>query len=473
MKGPDEIPAHIKAMVPVRNDMAIATFLKSRLGDQVKSLLETTDHKRVKGKPVKKPLDMFERLCPRSIRGYTLAHYYEGSVLLRYDGPVNPDGSTVIRIKDYAVSFSGMGSDALPHFRTPCTMYAFTCQEYSNYSEHHLAGALSSMATHKAYRDADKEMQNAQRDQGGLPHASFDFGPNTLNCKKTQVALKTQSVKDTRYHYNNPDFMASTYRVYGDPLWPPFEKRQEDMCQLEIERRQQAPPPAPNMNNLWEGIIYIPGENCKRMGLPIYNRELAWELHKEKIQRERRKTEQEEEKQLPVFGEAMDTAEDEPLENFEGTTSEYWGNTRDDLLARCWYALPPNHILAWPLATSDSHRKQMGVREVQNWHIYTDGGKTTHLFCYLVPDTTMRGLMTEYNLRWSDRVDVRPFGDFGVTVAPLNNISQPHVIDRVRLECRIHFAMVAWNDPPADRPIIAPCLHPQMPGIMAFKQTPF
>lgn len=322
MKGSnvDDIPAHIKAMVPVRDDMAIATFIKSRLGDQVKSLLESTDHKRVKGKPVKKPLDMFERLCPRSVRGYTLAHYYEGSVLLRYDGPVNPDGSTVIHIGNCSVSFSGVSP---PPFSTPCTMYAFTCQEYSNYSEYHLAGALSSMATHKAYRDADKEMQNAQRDQGGLPHASFDFGPNTLNCKKTQVALKTQSVKDIRYHYNNPDFMASTYRVYGDPLWPPFEKRQEDLCQLEIERRQ-APAPAPNMNNLWEGIIYIPGENCKRMGLPVYNRELAWELHKEKIQRERRKIEEEEEKQLPVFGEAMDTAEDE---NIEGKRTKRKGRT--------------------------------------------------------------------------------------------------------------------------------------------------
>lgn len=407
---------------------------------------------------------------------FIIISYHDGSVLLRYDGPVNPDGSVQMTLRHHAVSYTGFTPPK--DLNAKCTMYAFTCQEYSNYSEHHLSGALNTMATHKAYRDADKEMQNAQKDQGGLPHASFDFSPGTLNCKKTQVALKTQSVRkesvDIRYHYNNPDFMASTCRVFGDPLWPPFEKRPEDCCALEQQRRVDRPPPV--HNNLWEGIIYIPGDECKRLGLQIYNEALAWELHKETIRRGRRaleeKPKEEEEEEVPSFGETpMETDEDEHVEeNFEGTKSAYW-DVRDDLKTRCWYAIPPQHVLAWPLKTSDAHRKQMGLGEVQGWHVNT--ANSSHLFCYLVPDTVLRGLMTEYNLRWSDRVDARPFGDFGITLAPLNNISQPHVIERVRLECRVHFALVAWDDPPPDRPVIAPCLHPQLTGIMSFKETPF
>lgn len=112
----------------------------------------------------------------------------------------------------------------------------------------------------------------------------------------------------------------------------------------------------------------------------------------------------------------------------------------------------------------------MGL-QVQNWHV--DTREKSYLFCYLVPDTALRGMMTEYNLRWADRVDVRPFGDFGITLAPINNISQPHTIPRVQLEVKIHMSYIVWNDPPPERPVIAPVLHPQMPGILNFVQTPF
>lgn len=72
MKSAPGVPPHIQAMIPVRDDTAIAQFLKSKLGDSVKSLLVSTG-RTYKGKPVRVPLDMFERLCPKGVRGYTLA----------------------------------------------------------------------------------------------------------------------------------------------------------------------------------------------------------------------------------------------------------------------------------------------------------------------------------------------------------------------------------------------------------------
>lgn len=325
MKGGGySLPVHLKTRVPVRDDVAIAAFLKSKFGNDCKTLLQPSGHKRVKGQPEKVPLDMFERLAPDAVRGYTLTHAHEGSVLLRYDGPVNPDGSIQMTFREHAVSFAGIKP---PHPTQPCTVYAFAVQEYSNHSSEHLSGALNVMPTHVAYRDADKEMQKAQQDQGGLAHASFDFAPNTTGMKRAQVALKTQSVNDVRYHYNNPDFMASTYRVYGDPLWPPsaFEKLPEDRCQEEAAHVARCPEPPAALNNLWKGIVYIPSSECKRMGLPIYDENLNWELHKEKIRQDRRMNASDAESAAapPVFGapEPMDTGEeDEADENFQGTT---------------------------------------------------------------------------------------------------------------------------------------------------------
>lgn len=472
MKGvppPDEIPLKIRALMPERDDKLIAGFFKQTL--KAPQLLEKTT-KKVKGNFLTIPKDIWTNVYPKCIRGHALANYYQGSALLRYEGPVNPDGSTCISFRNHAVAFKGDWTN--PNMNNACSLYAFQVVEYTNNSPYHLSGALNIMNDHVAYRDADKEMINAQAAVGGLAHASFDFTAQTSACKKNQVGLKIQYVKRTheiRYHYNNPAFMASTYRVVGDPLWCPLDKREEDCCRMELEHRRNVPQPSDDQNSLWNGIIYIPGEECKRMGLQLYNAQLAWEMHKQYMKEQRKQVDAEE--SLPKFGEEepMDTKEDEEDSDneYQGTTSNFLG-TLDDLQVRCWFALPPNHVLSWPCNTSENHREQMKLK-VFNWNVYTKD--QTHLFCYLVPDTVLRGMMTEYNIRWANRVDVRPFGDLGIRVAPVNSLSQPTPIDRVQLEIQVHFSVVAWDNPPTDRPLIAPILHHDMPTIMEFRQTPF
>lgn len=296
------LPHHIQALVPVRDDALVAGFLKQALGDGVKTLLETSEHNKVRGKPVKTPRSMFN--LSRSVFGYSLATYKTSSITLRYEGPVEPNGTTQMTIRQHAVHMMG---DKCPSMDARVTPYAFQVVEYTQHTaEHHLAGAYNVMATHKAYRDADKETQNAQAAAGGLPHASFAFEPGKHD-KKPQVGLKTQFVKrgqdknavTIKYHYNNPDFMASTARVFGDPLWSPY-KLPQDLSQAEVEHRKRVPQPPDHLNNLWEGIIYISSDECKRLGLAIWNAELAWEMHKLHLNGTEEK--KDEEDSVPQFG---------------------------------------------------------------------------------------------------------------------------------------------------------------------------
>jgi len=309
------------------------------------------------------------------------------------------------------------------------------------------------METYKAYTGVDKEKADLQESIGGLRHASLAFKANTKE-ERDQHVLHIQHIDDRggfgriNFHYSNPEFMVMTRLLNPE-------------------------------GNLKDGLVQIPAEVCEEAGYELYDEELALEMHlKEKREREKiiqSKMPEKEEEEEQDGAEAMDTSEQE-ISDKERAASVYL-NVPEDQKIRTWYAMPYDHVLSWCFHTSDVQRKSMGlhcrilnIQEDYTNPITNKPDKRNKPFCWIVPDSTIHGLVKEYTRAWHDRVDVRnSLLDAGVVIAP--PLKAQGDLKNVKIRMRFNAYVIFWK--PQAHAAVAPRLHPNFPQFMQFVPDPF
>jgi hypothetical protein len=435
-----------------RNDAVIGEYLKQALG--VTRLTRVREMKN--GKTVREPISLF---AAGSVPAYTLCEYKSLNFTMTCAGDIPRDGK-LFTLGD-AATFSNPG--ALPGDSDVLTFVTCCCRSYENRSGDELVGAFNVMNDHVAYRDVDKDIPEAQEAMGVLPNASIHFKPREKVERdqfalKVQVSTNTQNHARVQFHYSNPDFITSTYRVTGSPLLAPFMGKPRHECSLEeIEAREAGAIHPEDPQTLWNGLVYIPGNVCKEAGLPLYSEENAEALHQEAKRLQIKFSE------VPVFGRPnLETITDEEREQSK------FLNHPDDLRIRCWYAMDVNHVLSWPLDTSHDQRRSVGIY-CERMDATINQKRVP--VCWLLPDTTLRGLMREYTKTWANKVDTRHDwkNTVGFTVAPLNQ-TQGDLKD-VHLSFRVQCKCIVWKNP-SETPL-APKLHPDFPPLRNWVDSPF
>jgi hypothetical protein len=352
-----------------------------------------------------------------------------------------------------------------------------------------MAASFNVEVTHKALSLTKNPLTQIAVDMGGLRGAAVLFEPNTKK-RKDQFFLHVQHVDGIRYHYTNPDFIRQTYRITGSAeAGAAFGKPTEECTQAEINFAS-AGRAREREQSLWNGLVRIPAEVCKRANLPLYDEKKAIEAHlrtKRLVNAEgltRGEQKEPNENTAAVVddggeddgGIMMMEIDDSGAEGANQITDEErkqskFLNVDDDKKIRCWYLIPADHLLSWPLTTTLDQRKSAGIYAIQFYATAPSaGGK--FLCGYLVPDSVLRGLIRSYESRWQNRVDVREDAQncAGFTVAPSNR--SQGVLEGVNLEFTVHCQCIFWNQIPDGVPL-APKLHPKFPPFSNFVRTPF
>jgi len=258
--------------------------------------------------------------------------------------------------------------------------------------------------------------------------------------------------------------------LYGPYLGKPKNECSEE----EIKAYESGSLKNDDKNNIWNGLVRIPQEICKEANLIVYDVKKAEELHlkmRSRVRAASAKAEEEGEE------EPMDTKEDEESEDViteEERQQSIFLNPNDDEKVRCWYAVDLDHILAWGLKTSADQRKSAKIN-AERFDVTIEKGTPKEKripYCYLVPDTDIRKLIRGYNKRWNDRVDVRDAsGDVGFVIAP--RLRNQGNLRNVQLTFRVHAYVIIWDPLPSNKTHILPKLHPLMPTLQNFVNSPF
>ncbi len=349
----------------------------------------------------------------------------------------------------------------------PVSFVSVCSRKYTNHSEHVLASSFSVNESHKAYRNVDEPLIEAAEHLGGLKYASATFLANQKDKKGDVYFLHVQQVTKgdgqvIKYHYGNPDFMASTFKIAASPFAGPYLGKTKDECtQEEIKAFESGELKGTNQS-LWNGLIRIPGDVCKKANYPIYDEEKAREAHLLVKEHRMQLTKQDD-------NDAMDTNEDDDeIPETERLLSPYL-NVDDDLKTRCWYAMNPDHILSWTLTTSLDQRKSCGVYS-ERFDVTINEKRI--LAYYMIPDTVLRGLIRSFKSVWEDRVDVRENALESVyfTIAPSNR--KQGYLKNVSIEFTVHCYVIWWKPVPENTEL-APVLHPNFPAFVNFVNSPF
>lgn len=297
------------------------------------------------------------------------------------------------------------------------TFVSCCCRSYENDGDDCLSTAFSVMRDHVAYVGVDEDKYDAQEHTGLQRNAFVDFDPQTKKeqdrwALHIQTHVFAHNKLQVQYHYANPAFCLSTYRIGED-------------------------------DNLMHGVIKIPDDVCKRANLPLYSDEGAMALHM--AHRE------------VAFAADLEISED------ERRTSK-WLNWPEDKRMRHWYAVDPRHVLSWGLHMSWDSRRAIGL-EAERLDI-VHGKQKRIAGPFLLPDTTLRTLIHDFKKTWGNRVDVRR--DIGNTVGFFLSPKWKHqgAVRGAKLKFTIHCKYIVWRDendvPPSKW---APVLHPSFPGV--------
>jgi hypothetical protein len=354
------------------------------------------------------------------------------------------------------------------------TIYSACCRSYDNRSTHELCGGLNIANDYVAFADTEQDMVEIQESIGMLKHAVMRFKPSTAE-ERDQFMLHVQSSvnrvnrAEIRFHYLNPDFITSTYRVNGFPLDGVFAgKSKEESTREEIAYRQEKGDSSLS-SVLWNGIIHLPAALCEKAGLALYSdaKAEAYYLAERNKARDKRKAH--------TFGEEEEEDEDEKVSDPNYISEEERAkspilNHPDDLRVRCWYAMDINHVLAWPLHTSGIQRRSIGIYAQR---LDATIAKKRVPLCWLVPDTDLRGLMRNYNNSWANKVDTRTsiMSDVGITLAPL----QKHqgTLEHVDISLRIVLKCIIWKENTDTFCKVAPKMHPDFPPLSYWTDSAF
>lgn len=390
------------------------------------------------------------------------------------------------------------------------TFVSACCRAYDNRSGHPMAASFNAEVTHKAFSSVKNPVTQIAEDLGGLKGASVLFEPSTKK-RKDQFFLHVQHVDGVRFHYTNPDFIKQTFRVEGNAEYGAYHGKPASECTQAEATAFKSGALCNTNQSLWNGIIRIPSEVCKSANLPLYDERKALEAHfktkqlayKESLTRGPPGVATKD-GGIAASGDAqedddddggimmMDTstdgtgsagAEDPYFVTEEERKQSIFLNVDDDKKIRCWYLIPHDHLLSWPLTTTLDQRQSAGVYALR-LHAAAPAApaaasaaasaaaKTNFLCGYLVPDNVLRGLIRSYESRWQNRVDVREdaLNTVGFTVAPSNRAQG--TLHDVNLEFTVHCQCIFWNQIPNNVPL-APKLHPKFPPFVNFVRTPF
>lgn len=375
-------------------------------------------------------------------------------------------------------------------FEKPVTFVSACCRFYENNSAHPMAASFNVEVTHKALSISKNPLTEIAVDMGGLRGAAVLFEPQTKK-RKDQFFLHVQHVDGIRYHYTNPDFIRQTHRITGSAeSGAVFGKPLQECTQAEINFASNSGScDRGRSQSLWNGLVRIPAEVCKRANLPLYDEKKAIEAHlrikrlvdTQGLTRGVQNEHTENTAAVDDGGEddggiMMMDIDDSGAGGADQITDEErkqskFLNVDDDKKIRCWYLIPADHLLSWPLTTTLDQRKSAGIYAVQFYATAPNaGGK--FLCGYLVPDSVLRGLIRSYESRWQNRVDIREdaLNRTGFTVAPSNR--SQGTLEGVNLEFTVHCQCIFWNQIPDGVPL-APKLHPKFPPFSNFVRTPF
>lgn len=305
---------------------------------------------------------------------------------------------------------------ALPVGDNAVTIVSCCCRSYDNNGDDRLSAAFSVMRNHKAFAGVDDDKYDLQENTGLQRNAFVDFDPHTKKeedrwALHIQTHVFAHNKLQVQYHYANPAFCLSTYRIGDDD------------------------------DNLMHGIIKIPEDVCKQANLPLYSDEGAMVLHM--THRE------------IVF------AADQEISDEERRTSK-WLNWPEDKRMRHWYAMDPRHVLSWGLHMSWDSRRAIGLEAERLDIVHAKEKRIAGPF--LVPDTTLRTLIHDFKKTWGNRVDARRdiCNTEGFFLSP--KWKHQGAIRGVKLKFTIHCKYIVWRDdvPPSKW---APALHPSYPGV--------
>lgn len=134
----------------------------------------------------------------------------------------------------------------------------------------------------------------------------------------------------------------------------------------------------------------------------------------------------------------------------KGNVSVYTAHdTKTAMTASCYYAIAPDHILAWTLALPEFQRKRHGVYAEE---IYIDHS----LWCYLIPDWCLHSLYTSFYHNWLNRVDKIPLSELQSMINVVG--SEPETMIRLSVSylCAPMLSLEEINR-------LAPVMHPDFP----------
>jgi hypothetical protein len=149
-----------------------------------------------------------------------------------------------------------------------------------------------------------------------------------------------------------------------------------------------------NESNLRNGIIEIPYDVCVAAGLPVYR------------------------------------GPPPPPSDWQGDPQvwvERWErDTADRHRIRCFYAVPVNHVLAWPLRNEQyAIRRRLPSLRFQFVPPAQAGmGAEPVLLYYLLADLHMNGVESEFRRVWMGKVDMRPLSSLSFDLIPECNRAQ-------------------------------------------------
>jgi len=434
----------------------VANYLKNALGLKfLKQKLENAD-----GSTHYRSISLFK---PKSVNCREYAEHHRGiQVKVVFRGNV-PAKGVPIYFGDIP-AFNNYNGD------TPMTVVSAVCTSYDNKSPHHLASALNIMEDHKIYKNITKARADGMESLGGLRHACTKFQAKTQSGAY-QHYLHVQHNNNVNFHYGCPEFMTSTFGIFGSPLYGPWcGKTKEECTQEEIEAREHGPNLSEFPDTLWNGIVRIPQNTCKDAKLPLYSEEAAMSLHKaHKARATATSVRKPKEKQDDDEGGCIqmeleeDNEEDDIVTEDERKQSKFL-NASDEVRIRCWYALDLNHILTWPMNLPYGKRRGFNIVATRLDSI-AQKKKTRTPVCWLVPDTTLRLLIRDYNKNWQDRIDIRH--DWKNTVAFViapDNVAQGD-LQNVELTFMVSMDIILWRTPDKK---IAPAANPNLANIWNF-----
>lgn len=169
-------------------------------------------------------------------------------------------------------------------------------------------------------------------------------------------------------------------------------------------------------DNLFNGIVKIPPEICMQAGLP--NRPVVYTPHGTKV----------------------------PLDQIQ-----------------VYFAVPPDHVLAWKLILLHEQRRKRGIYAEEFY-------QEDLIKYYLVPDVCMRILIQEFNIEWASAIDRRPLHSVGINVVPQTTNVQYDPNHPIQLDVGVGYVCFPRLSQEAISKL-APVVHPDMPTFQSISSV--